>query len=86
MSTASYLSLVGSGNLDWIDERFERAVDIIQSLPKSGPIHSDYGQKLTLYGKVISPLPVAPRSPLTSRCCRVYKQGTHYRAVLHSTR
>ncbi|KAL7336770.1 acyl-CoA-binding protein, partial [Rhodotorula toruloides] len=29
--------------------RFERAVDIIQSLPKSGPIQTSYEQKLTLY-------------------------------------
>ncbi|GJN89417.1 hypothetical protein Rhopal_002397-T1 [Rhodotorula paludigena] len=30
-------------------QRFERAVDIIQSLPKSGPIQTTYDQKLELY-------------------------------------
>ncbi|GAA5926191.1 hypothetical protein JCM3775_005229 [Rhodotorula graminis] len=33
----------------WIHARFERAVDIIQSLPKSGPIQTSYDQKLELY-------------------------------------
>ncbi|KAJ8294799.1 Acyl-CoA-binding 3 [Rhodotorula toruloides] len=36
-------------NPDWVHARFERAVDIIQSLPKSGPIQTSYEQKLTLY-------------------------------------
>ncbi|GAA5911634.1 hypothetical protein JCM8208_005697, partial [Rhodotorula glutinis] len=33
----------------WVHARFERAVDIIQSLPKSGPIQTSYDQKLELY-------------------------------------
>ncbi|TNY23023.1 acyl CoA binding protein-domain-containing protein [Rhodotorula diobovata] len=33
----------------WVHARFERAVDIIQSLPKSGPIQTTYDQKLELY-------------------------------------
>lgn len=33
----------------WIHARFERAVDMIQSLPKSGPIQTTYDQKLQLY-------------------------------------
>lgn len=32
-----------------IDARFHRAVDIIQSLPKSGPITTTYEEKLMLY-------------------------------------
>ncbi|GAA5991804.1 hypothetical protein JCM10908_002214 [Rhodotorula pacifica] len=34
---------------EWIHARFERAVDMIQSLPKSGPIQTTYDQKLQLY-------------------------------------
>ncbi|GAA6024678.1 hypothetical protein JCM8202_000437 [Rhodotorula sphaerocarpa] len=34
---------------EWIHARFERAVDMIQSLPKSGPIQTTYEQKLHLY-------------------------------------
>ncbi|GAA5889847.1 hypothetical protein JCM5296_002362 [Sporobolomyces johnsonii] len=33
----------------WVHARFERAVDIIQSLPKSGPIQTNYDDKLLLY-------------------------------------
>ncbi|KAK4698886.1 hypothetical protein P7C70_g7383, partial [Phenoliferia sp. Uapishka_3] len=33
----------------WIDARFERAVDIIQSLPRNGPIQTNYDDKLLLY-------------------------------------
>ncbi|GAA5837565.1 hypothetical protein JCM11251_002015 [Rhodosporidiobolus azoricus] len=34
---------------EWTHARFERAVDIIQSLPKSGPIQTNYDDKLSLY-------------------------------------
>ncbi|GAA5845166.1 hypothetical protein JCM9279_005461 [Rhodotorula babjevae] len=37
----------------WVHARFERAVDIIQSLPKSGPIQTSYDQKLELYACVL---------------------------------
>ncbi|KAM0755970.1 ACBP-domain-containing protein [Meredithblackwellia eburnea MCA 4105] len=33
----------------WIDARFERAVDIVQSLPRNGPIQTNYDDKLLLY-------------------------------------
>ena len=32
-----------------IDAQFDRAVEIIQSLPKNGPIQTDYEEKLTIY-------------------------------------
>ncbi|GAA5977910.1 hypothetical protein JCM5350_006263 [Sporobolomyces pararoseus] len=38
-----------SADPEWIHKRFERAVDIIQSLPKSGPIQTGYDDKLLLY-------------------------------------
>ncbi|GAA5849469.1 hypothetical protein JCM3766R1_003292 [Sporobolomyces carnicolor] len=38
-----------AGDPCWIHARFERAVDIIQSLPKSGPIQTNYDDKLLLY-------------------------------------
>ncbi|KAF8897230.1 acyl CoA binding protein-domain-containing protein [Infundibulicybe gibba] len=48
-----------------IDAQFDRAVEIVQGLPKTGPIQTDYDEKLTMYslykqatvGNVISPRP-----------------------------
>ena len=34
---------------DLIDAQFDRAVEIVQSLPKTGPIQTDYEEKLTMY-------------------------------------
>ncbi|KAL8287197.1 hypothetical protein RQP46_003649 [Phenoliferia psychrophenolica] len=55
-STASYTtSRAGRAALPygtdpaWIDARFERAVNIIQSLPRNGPIQTNYDDKLLLY-------------------------------------
>ncbi|TKA52392.1 hypothetical protein B0A53_05099 [Rhodotorula sp. CCFEE 5036] len=41
--------IVGGSKGTGGDVRFERAVDMIQSLPKSGPIQTTYDQKLQLY-------------------------------------
>lgn len=32
-----------------IDAQFNRAVEIVQSLPKTGPIQTGYEEKLTMY-------------------------------------
>lgn len=32
-----------------IDAQFDRAVQIVQSLPKTGPIQTGYEEKLTMY-------------------------------------
>lgn len=32
-----------------IDAQFDRAVEIVQSLPKTGPIQTGYEEKLTMY-------------------------------------
>lgn len=32
-----------------IDAQFDRAVEIVQSLPKNGPVQTDYEEKLTMY-------------------------------------
>lgn len=32
-----------------VDAQFDRAVEIVQSLPKNGPIQTDYEDKLTMY-------------------------------------
>lgn len=32
-----------------IDAQFDRAVEIVQGLPKTGPIQTDYEEKLTMY-------------------------------------
>ena len=42
-----------------IDAQFDRAVEIVQSLPKNGPIQTDYEEKLTMYRCV----PLHPCSP-----------------------
>jgi hypothetical protein len=34
---------------DLIDAQFDRAVQIVQSLPKTGPIQTDYEEKLEMY-------------------------------------
>lgn len=38
---------------DLIDAQFDRAVEIVQSLPKTGPIQTDYEEKLTMYRCVL---------------------------------
>ncbi|GAA5978946.1 hypothetical protein JCM11641_000102 [Rhodosporidiobolus odoratus] len=38
-----------SGNVEWVHARFERALYMVQCLPKSGPIQTSYDQKLLLY-------------------------------------
>lgn len=37
-----------------IDAQFDRAVEIVQGLPKTGPIQTDYEEKLTMYRCVSS--------------------------------
>ena len=37
-----------------IDAQFDRAVEIVQSLPKTGPIQTGYEEKLTMYRCVLS--------------------------------
>lgn len=32
-----------------IDAQFDRAVEIVQNLPKTGPIQTGYDEKLTMY-------------------------------------
>jgi len=35
-----------------IDAQFDRAVEIVQSLPTTGPIQTDYEEKLLMYRQV----------------------------------
>ena len=37
-----------------IDAQFDRAVQIVQGLPKTGPIQTDYEEKLEMYRHVRS--------------------------------
>ncbi|KAI0796514.1 acyl CoA binding protein-domain-containing protein [Abortiporus biennis] len=54
-----------SNHLNLIDAQFDRAVEIVQGLPKTGPIQTGYEEKLTMYslykqatvGNVDSPRP-----------------------------
>lgn len=36
-----------------IDAQFDRAVEIVQSLPRTGPIQTDYEEKLQMYRWVL---------------------------------
>lgn len=50
MSSHSFLSRSNNGaNVEWINARFEHAVDIISSLPRQGPVQTSYDDKLELY-------------------------------------
>ena len=63
-----------------IDAQFDRAVEIVQNLPKTGPIQTGYEEKLTMYRYVADCYVVA--SDL--RFFSLYKQGelgTHFRLV-----
>ena len=43
-----YTSLPMASN-ELISAQFDRAVEIVQSLPKTGPIQTDYEEKLAMY-------------------------------------
>ena len=61
-----------------IDAQFDRAVEIVQSLPKNGPIQTDYEEKLTMYRYIpnfcLYPIPLVD-SPLPY--VSLYKQGIY---------
>ena len=64
-----------------IDAQFDRAVEIVQSLPKNGPIQTDYEEKLTMYRLVyppiIHPLVTCWLTVVSNPIFSLYKQGTH---------
>lgn len=37
-----------------VDAQFDRAVEIVQGLPKTSPIQTDYEEKLTMYRYALS--------------------------------
>ena len=41
-----------------IDSQFDRAVEIVQGLPKTGPIQTGYEEKLAMYGYVTNLPPI----------------------------
>ena len=54
LSSSGYLSSIFSLALpmasnELISMQFDRAVEIVQSLPKTGPIQTDYEEKLAMY-------------------------------------
>lgn len=55
-----------------IDAQFDRAVQIVQSLPKTGPIQTGYEEKLTMYRYATVMRVMHDRSNLP---CSLYKQG-----------
>lgn len=62
-----------------IDAQFDRAVEIVQSLPKNGPIQTDYEEKLTMYRYVPHRFRSHSILFVDSSLSRVslYKQGTY---------
>lgn len=63
-----------------IDAQFNRAVEIVQSLPKTGPIQTDYEEKLTMYRCAESPFRLCVAQKVThdtpqsvqARCSKVF--------------
>jgi len=47
------LAISTMASLKLIDGQFDRAVEIVQGLPKNGPIQTDYEEKLTMYRQVV---------------------------------
>jgi hypothetical protein len=68
------------------EARFHRAVDMVQSFPKSGPVNTTYEEKLMLYslykqgesGFVIPFFP-PPQIPLDSRVAECFAHCSHRR-------
>ena len=62
-----------------IEAQFDRAVEIVQSLPKNGPIQTNYEEKLTMYRYVPGRFRLRcihlVDSPLSF--VSLYKQGTY---------
>lgn len=60
-----------------IDVQFNRAVEIVQGLPKTGPIQTGYEDKLNMYRQVHEGVRPPFSRMLTSsqRICSLYKQG-----------
>lgn len=59
-----------------IDAQFDRAVEIVQSLPKNGPIQTGYEEKLTMYRCAdLCSLCVAT-ADVDACAASLYKQGT----------
>ena len=47
LKTLAWLLPMASNEI--ISAQFDRAVEIVQSLPKTGPIQTDYEEKLAMY-------------------------------------
>jgi hypothetical protein len=59
-----------------IDAQFDRAVEIVQGLPKTGPIQTDYEEKLQMY-RYAPTLPSAFIRKLMA-LYSLYKQGSYF--------
>ena len=49
LTTVQFACFRNMASKELIDAQFDRAVEIVQSLPKTGPIQTDYEEKLTMY-------------------------------------
>jgi hypothetical protein len=60
-----------------IDDQFDRAVEIVQGLPKTGPIQTGYEEKLTMYRCVVcNSVHPQHRDDIRVSCYKsLYKQG-----------
>src|SRR6266404_4278930 len=74
-----------------IDAQFDRAVEIVQNLPKTGPIQTGYEEKLTMYRYVysmvsLSLLAYAAPAVYTSKVRHASTVHLHLSSVLKRTR
>jgi hypothetical protein len=58
-----------------IDAQFDRAVEIVQNLPKTGPVQTGYEEKLAMYRCVATFSTISISIPSTYMCISLYKQG-----------
>ena len=58
-----------------IDAQFDRAVEIVQNLPKTGPIQTGYDEKLTMYRFVVHFIDYSISIFSTYIYFSLYKQG-----------
>jgi len=60
-----------------IDAQFDRAVEIVQNLPKTGPIQTGYEEKLAMY-RCTTLIDYFISIPLAYIVSSLYKQGEPY--------
>ena len=71
------LAISTMASLKLIDGQFDRAVEIVQGLPKNGPIQTDYEEKLTMYRQVVFFAFEKVEGSCYLIYCSLFKQGAY---------